>query len=39
MDNTTIYSRKNLAPLIFEAFSYLQEKGLVVTLFHFLHLR
>ena len=35
MDNTTIYSRKNLAPLIFEAFSYLQEKGLVVTLFRY----
>lgn len=35
MDNTTIYSRKNLAPLIFEAFSYLQEKGLVVSLFRY----
>ena len=35
MNNTTIYSRKNLAPLIFEAFSYLQEKGLVVSLFHY----
>lgn len=35
MNNTTIYSRKNLAPLIFEAFSYLQEKGLVVSLFRY----
>ena len=35
MDNTIIYSRKNLAPLIFEAFSYLQEKNLIISLFRY----
>ena len=35
MANEIIFSKKNLAPLIFEAFSYLQEKGLVVSLFRY----
>ena len=35
MDNTIIYSRKNLAPIIFEAFSYLQEKNLIISLFRY----
>ncbi|MBO7412152.1 MAG: AAA family ATPase [Fibrobacter sp.] len=35
MPNTVIISQKSLAPLIFEAFSYLQEKKLVVSLFRY----
>ena len=35
MANTVIFSKKNLAPLIFETFSYLQEKNLVVSLFRY----
>ena len=35
MANTVIYTRKALAPLIFEVFSFLQEKNLVVSLFRY----
>ncbi len=35
MVNGIIFSKKNLAPLIIDAFSYLQEKGLVASLFRY----
>lgn len=35
MANTVFFSKKSLAPIIFEAFSYLQEKGLVASLFRY----
>lgn len=35
MANTVFFSKKSLAPIIFGAFSYLQEKGLVASLFRY----